>query len=216
MTVYLVGWIACCLAALAFYIREPGAYAPSHRSYWRYLAAPWKLATFTIAALGITLIAPYTGDPTWDYFDAAMMAVLTFVTAPWALATLYLCARRKLPLRHAFVAACAWLFSASWCYDAYLLWRDGYYPVTWSANLVASSILIYGGGTLLEPGLAGGARRDLRIPRAGVAPASGRRRFPPHRLDRAAVHGARRDPHPPICLWLISKSASEGRGVALA
>jgi hypothetical protein len=146
MTAYLIAWITCFLAALALYAREPGAYAPSHRSYWRYLAAPWKLATFAIAALGITLIAPYTGDPTWDYFDAALMAVLTFVTAPWAVATLYLCARRKLPLRHAFVAACAWLFSASWCYDAYLLWRDGYYPVTWAANLVASSILYVAAG----------------------------------------------------------------------
>lgn len=146
MTVYLIGWIVCCLAALALYAREARAYAPSHRSYWRYLAAPWKLATFAIAALGITFIAPYTGDPTWDYFDAAMMAVLTFVTAPWSVATLYLCTRRKLPMRHAFVAACAWLFAASWCYDAYLLWRDGYYPVTWSANLVASSILYMAAG----------------------------------------------------------------------
>jgi hypothetical protein len=143
---YPVAWIACCLAALALFAWQPRAYAISRRDYWRYLAAPWKLATFAVAGLGITLIAPYTGDPTWDYFDAAMMAVLTFVTAPWAVATLYLCARGKLPLRQAFVAACAWLFSASWCYDAYLLWRDGYYPVTWSANLVASSILYMAAG----------------------------------------------------------------------
>ena len=146
MTSYLLGWIVCCLAALAVYLRQPRAYAISRQDYWRYLGAPWKLATFAVAGLGITLIAPYTGDPTWDYFDAAMMAVLTFVTAPWAVGTLYLCARGKLALRHAFVAACAWLFSASWCYDAYLLWRDGYYPVTWSANLVASSILYMAAG----------------------------------------------------------------------
>ncbi len=60
--------------------------------------------TFVLAAAGITTIAPYTSDPTWDYVDAAFMSVLAFATA-------------------------------------YLLFRDGFYPVTWWANLVASSVL---------------------------------------------------------------------------
>ena len=70
-----------------------------------------------------------------------MMSVLTFVTAPWAVGTLY---RRK----HLYVALCAWLFSASWCYDLYLVLRDGRYPDTWLANMAASSILYLLAGLL--------------------------------------------------------------------
>jgi hypothetical protein len=39
------------------------------------------------------------------------------------------------------MAACLWLFSASWSYDLYRFARDGQYPATWSENLLASSIL---------------------------------------------------------------------------
>jgi hypothetical protein len=50
--------------------------------------------------------------------DAAFMSVLAFATAPWVVAALY------------------------------LLLRDGYYPVTWLANLLASSVLYLCGGLL--------------------------------------------------------------------
>ena len=33
------------------------------------------------------------------------------------------------------------MFSASWSYDLYQLWRHGYYPITWFANLFASSLI---------------------------------------------------------------------------
>jgi hypothetical protein len=146
MTGYLLAWIASCVAAAILFVRDPEAHAIGKRAYWRDLAVPWKLATFAIAATGITLIAPYTGDPTWDYFDAAMMAILTFATAPWAVGALYLAIRGRASLPQAFVAACAWLLSASWCYDLYLLLRDASYPMTWSANLAASSILYLAAG----------------------------------------------------------------------
>lgn len=38
--------------------------------------------------------------------------------------------------------------SASWLYDAYIWARDGRYPVTWSSNLVASSVLYACAGLL--------------------------------------------------------------------
>ena len=94
------------------------------------------------------MIAPYTGDPTWDYFDALMMSVLTFTTAPWAVGTLYRALRRKADVAQAYVALCALLFSASWCYDIYLVFRDGIYPATWRANFAASSILYLLAGML--------------------------------------------------------------------
>jgi hypothetical protein len=145
---YIAAWSAACLLALIVYLRDVPAFAFSHRSYWRYLGAPWKLATFAVASLGITLIAPYTGDPTWDYVDAPLMSVLTFVTAPWVVGILYLAVRRRAPLKQAYVAACAWMFSASWCYDIYLVWRDGVYPITWLPNIGASSTLYVAAGLL--------------------------------------------------------------------
>lgn len=145
---YIAAWTAACLLALAIYLRDPAAFAFSRRGYWRHLGAPWKLATFAIATAAITLIAPYSGDPTWDYFDAPLMAVLTYLSAPWALGAIYLTLRRRAPLRQAYVAACVWMFSASWCYDIYLVWRDGEYPLTWLPNIGASSTLYVAAGLL--------------------------------------------------------------------
>jgi hypothetical protein len=148
LTAYLAAWIAACILAAAFAFMRRGELRDSYAGYGRYLAVPWKLATFAIAASGIALVAPYTGDPTWDWFDALFMSVLTFATAPWAVGVLYLSSRGARPAAHALLAGCAWLFSASWSYDAYLLLRDGYYPVTWSANMAASSVLYACAGLL--------------------------------------------------------------------
>ncbi len=101
----------------------------------------WKVITFLTAAAGMIIIAPYTGDPTWDYFDALYMSVLAFATAPWTLGTIYKAVRKELPLRQGFVAFCVWMFSASWSYDLYILLRDGEYPLTWYANIFASLVL---------------------------------------------------------------------------
>jgi hypothetical protein len=109
--------------------------------YRGFLGQPWRLATFFIAAAGITLIAPYTGDPTWDYFDAPMMSVLTYLTAPWAIGIFYrLLAGRARPAE-VVVAAVLWMTSASWCYDLYILFKQGMYPSTWASNIAASSVL---------------------------------------------------------------------------
>lgn len=130
------------------YLRDRGAYAISRRGYWRFLFVRWKVVTFFIAAAGLTAMAPYTGDPTWDYFDAIFMSVLTFLSAPWSIGTIYKVVRKELPLRQGFVAFCVWMFSASWSYDLYILLRDGEYPLTWFANIFASSILYILAGLL--------------------------------------------------------------------
>lgn len=109
---------------------------------------PWKIITFVISTVGLTAIAPYTGDPTWDYFDALFMSVLTFLSAPWVTGTLYKTAKGNLPMKQALVAFCVWMFSASWSYDLYILCRDGYYPPTWLPNIVLSSILYISAGLL--------------------------------------------------------------------
>ncbi len=38
------------------------------------------------------------------------------------------------------------MFSVSWCYDLYIYLRDGHYPLTWFANIFASSVLYVSAG----------------------------------------------------------------------
>jgi hypothetical protein len=145
---YMAGWLAASGAALALYLRERGSYAFSHCAYWRFLLVPWKAVIFAVAAAGITFMAPYTDDPTWDYYNAFGMSVLTFTTAPWAIGALYRSVHRLLPVRQAFVALSLMFFSSSWSYDLYLLLRDGDYPSTWLPNLYASSFVYILAGLL--------------------------------------------------------------------
>jgi hypothetical protein len=147
-TAYLALWISCCVAAAVLFARGRRAFVIGRRAYWRYLAEPWKLATFAIAAAGLIVIAPYTGDHTWDYVDAAFMSLFTFTTAPWAVGTLYLAIRRRASARNAFVAACAWMFSSSWSYDAYVLVKSGVYPTTWWSNILLAGVLYVAAGLL--------------------------------------------------------------------
>ena len=143
---YTLTWIAGCVAAGALVWRRPDSFEFLRGGYWRLQSLPWKLVTGIAATAGLTLIAPYTGDPTWDYADALFMSSLTYTTAPWAVATLYRAGRRLASLRQLFVACCLWFFTASWSYDLYLWLRDGYYPQTWTSNLIASSFLYLMGG----------------------------------------------------------------------
>lgn len=141
MNLYIASWATACLAALVLYASRRRRYAISQRRYWHFLAEPWKVATFIAGAALITLVAPYTGDPTWDYYDGFFMSVLCYTTAPWVVGVLYNARHGKAPGDEIYIAVCAWLFSASWSYDLYQLWRHGYYPITWLANLVASSLI---------------------------------------------------------------------------
>lgn len=147
-TTYLCSWLLLCLIAFILFIRRPASFSITHREYWCFLAVRWKLVSFFIAASGITVIAPYTGDPTWDYVDAIFMSVLTFLTAPWAVGILYLSAKERRFSKKTGVAFCLWMFSASWSYDLYLLMRDGVYPGTWLSNIFASSVLYCAAGLL--------------------------------------------------------------------
>jgi hypothetical protein len=144
--VYIAAWSAACLLALLLCLRRGAAFAISRRAYWHFLAEPWKLAAFVAGAALITLVAPYTGDPTWDRVDGFFMSVFCYTTAPWLVATLYFAARGRARRDEVYVAVVAWLFSASWSYDIYLVWRDGDYPLTWSANLFASSVIYLAAG----------------------------------------------------------------------
>lgn len=139
--VYIAVWASACLVALALLLRRPANFAIARGAYWHFLSEPWKFLSFLAGAALITLVAPYTGDPTWDWVDGLFMSVLCYTTAPWVVATMFFAARARTTWDELYVAVCVWLFSASWSYDIYLVWRDGYYPNTWFANLFASSVI---------------------------------------------------------------------------
>ena len=145
---YMVGWGVACLVALCLMIRHRSSIELFQACYWRFLFQDWKVVSFIIATIGLTVVAPYTGDPTWDYTDAVFMSILTFATAPWAVGILYLALHKKAKVAQAYVAICVWMFSASWSYDLYLVFRDGAYPDTWLPNIFASSVLYVSGGLL--------------------------------------------------------------------
>jgi hypothetical protein len=116
------------------------------KKYWDFLLIKWKLATFITALSAFVILAPYTGDPTWDYYDAAFMSILTFITAPWSIGILFRFIKRQEKLKIAYIAVCTWMFSASWSYDIYMVFRDGNYPNTWLPNIFASSVLYVSAG----------------------------------------------------------------------
>lgn len=134
---YALFWIASLIFAIAIGVRD----RVLSRAYFKFLVEPWKLASFVLATGFFIVAAPYTGDPTWDRFDGGMMATLTYLTAPWSIGAIFRAVKKKTRARHAFVAIVCWLVSASWCYDAYLWWRDGQYPRSWLGNLAASTVL---------------------------------------------------------------------------
>ena len=147
-TVYLVAYSLACVVAAILLVRERDSLILFGSAYRKYLRAPWKLTTFAVAASTMIVMAPYTGDPTWDYVDAAFMSILTFLTAPWAVGTLYLATKGQTKVTHVYIAVCVWMFSASWAYDVYILLKHGYYPPTWLPNIVLSSILYFAAGLM--------------------------------------------------------------------
>jgi hypothetical protein len=145
---YLTAWSLACVGAAVVALRGRSRLGLFSPGYAALLAVRWKLATFAVAAAGMVLIAPFTGDPTWDGWDAGFMALLTYLTAPWSVGTLFLALRRKASVAEAYLAACLWMFSASWSYDLYMVLRTGSYPGTWLTNIGLSSILYFCAGMM--------------------------------------------------------------------
>lgn len=134
---------AVCVAVIAG-LRWRSRVVLFQRGYWNWLFAPWKLATFAVAALVMIVAGPYTGDCDWDGPVSIVMSVLTFATAPYAIGELW----RRRSVVGVYVATCSLLLSASWSFDLYWFWRRGFYPDSWLGNLVASSALYLTAGLL--------------------------------------------------------------------
>lgn len=143
--IYTLCWALCVFAAIVILAGKPQA-KNNLAGYGRFLMEPWKVVTFLIAASGVTLAAPYSGDPTWDYVDGVFMSVLVFVTAPWAVGAVFRSVRSRARWEDIYIALCLMLFSSSWSYDAYVWMRDGVYPPTWFSNLIISPAIYTAGG----------------------------------------------------------------------
>ena len=78
--IYTAFWITACLIAVAIAVVQRRRIQLFDSAYWRFLARPWRLTTFFVAALSLIVFAPYTGDPTWDYVGATFMSVLACAT----------------------------------------------------------------------------------------------------------------------------------------
>lgn len=141
MKLYIAAYCTLTVAAFALIVRHRATCILLQPGYRRFLAVRWKVVTFLLGAVGTAVIAPYTGDPTWDWFDASFMALFTFVSAPWAVGVIWKTLRRQSRAWELYCAVCLWFFSASWSYDLYILLRDGYYTPMWRENIYASSFL---------------------------------------------------------------------------
>ncbi|HEX4513504.1 MAG TPA: hypothetical protein VH054_08210 [Polyangiaceae bacterium] len=198
MIVYLAAWSTACVVALVVASMRWRSFAIARRTYVIGMTRPWKLVTFALAFAGIVLVAPRSGDPTWDHADAAFMAVLVYTTAPWTLGVLYRARTRS--RAEVYVAACVWLFSASFSYDLYIFLRDGHYPRTWWSNLIVSSGLYGLGGAMWSLRGQSGARHG------GAAAATGRPTFAFLRDDWPAslADGSTRPLLPYIAIFMIA------------
>ncbi len=144
---YLVGWVSFCVLALVLAVKD---LRPQWAAEFAFLTVPWKLALFAPALLFVTFAGRFTNDETWDVVSGGGMAVLTFLTAGWAVGTLFKVMVGDRPLSAAVVSVAVLLFSSSWFYDGYLLLRDGLYTRRWLGNLMLSPIIYVSAGLLLN------------------------------------------------------------------
>src|SRR3954464_486516 len=133
---YIAAWVLFCLLATGIILLDRTRFHLEWRDYLKFLAVKWKLALFIPAFLFVTFAGRYTDDETWDMVTGSGMSILTFLTAPWSIGAIFQVVAGRRPWRHFLVAAAFLLFSSSWFYDAYLLWRDGAYTPRWWENLI--------------------------------------------------------------------------------
>jgi hypothetical protein len=149
---FLVGLTVLAGLAMVVGYRERAQLAIATRGYRAQLLARPRLVAIAIALAAFVLLAPLTGDPTWDAIDATFMSVGCYLTAPWACAIAYRAARGRASALEVVLAAIAWCFVTSWSYDLYLVVRDGVFPVTSRVNFFASTILYVLGGLFFSLG----------------------------------------------------------------
>jgi hypothetical protein len=144
---YFVAWVACSALGVALFVKDIRL---SWRDEARFLLVPWKVALFGPAVVFVTFAGRYTDDETWDVTCGGGMAVLTVLTSGWSVGTVVKGCRGERPPSHLVVALIVALFSSSWFYDGYLLWRDGAYTHRWLGNLTLSPVIYACAGVVMN------------------------------------------------------------------
>ena len=148
--VYLAMACVITCAACALAVRHRASFALFQQGYRAQLLSRPRLVLFATAWAAFVVLAPLTGDPTWDAIDASFMSIGCYALAPWTLGVLYRAKRES--MREVVVAIVLSLFVSSWSYDLYLVVRDGVFPPTSVPNLFASLILYVLGGLFFSLG----------------------------------------------------------------
>lgn len=100
---------------------------------------PWKLATLATGIALLILGSHYTPAPDWDVPISLIMAICTYLTAPWSMRVLLERRWREWPL----MLLAVW-FSVDGCYFLYWSWADpAVLPLMREANFWAS-LSLYG------------------------------------------------------------------------
>tara|TARA_B100001964_G_C14150840_1_gene561955 strand:+ start:128 stop:775 length:648 start_codon:yes stop_codon:yes gene_type:complete len=144
--VYIIVCLSLFLSGLYLCIKKFNQLEIFKSEYWSFLFRPWKLITFIIAFISFNLIAPFSGDPTWDLYTSSAMSLLTYLSAPWAIGIFYKFTKGKISKTILFIAFIMLMLSSSWCYDWYLVVKQGSYPETWFSNIFLSSIVYIAAG----------------------------------------------------------------------
>jgi hypothetical protein len=147
-TRYIISWMAFCAFAAVILVLDRKRLRPEWAEYLRFLWIPWKLGLFVPAFVCVSFAGRFTDDETWDVVTGSGMAILTYVTAPWSTGLFYQVLLGRRPWRYLIAGGALLLFSSSWFYDGYLLWRDGTYTARWSDNLILSPIIYLAAGLL--------------------------------------------------------------------
>ena len=108
---------------------------------------PWKLVTLALG-IAVLVIGAVTLDiPDWDIPISFIMAVLTYISAPWSLRTIWQLRWKFMPL-----ALLAIWFSVDGCYWIYWHFRDpGVLELMRSANFLASLVSYVAYGLVILP-----------------------------------------------------------------
>ncbi len=146
LKIYTVLWVILCIIALATFIKERRSFPLFFGNYWRFIFTPWKIVTFLIAVAGLIFVASRVSAPDLDRFNAVSMAALTFLTAPLVVGVIYRAFNVQWSLGQFFGACCIWLFCSSWVFDAYILVKDGQYPIMWPIYMLGTLGLYVLGG----------------------------------------------------------------------
>ena len=86
LKIYLTLWISAVCFSTFIAIRNRKEFLIFLRAYRQFITERWKVVTFIMATSLVTLVAPYSGDVTWDVPDSLIISFVTYYFAPWSIA----------------------------------------------------------------------------------------------------------------------------------